>query len=147
LVFESHVPLRIYLLLEKHISQCSAVRCIYTYHITHGVFNLHVYKYYQDKQQFNRRRNDKAQASRIDMIFIMTDFCSLVETCKIKPVTIQSSSAVRCIYTYHWKHCVFNLYVYKYHSTIFVRKLIHNFVIQWFIDNYTHPLYYDWCDS
>jgi hypothetical protein len=25
------------------------------------------------------------------MIFIGTDFCSLVETCKIKPVTIQST--------------------------------------------------------
>ena len=43
-------------------------------------------KFNQDKQQFNRRRNDKTQASRIDMIFIMTDCCSLVETCKFKPV-------------------------------------------------------------
>ena len=50
---------------------------------------------------------------------------------------IYQCSAVRYIHTYHWKHGVFNLYVYKYHSTIFVRKLIHNFVIQWFIDNYT----------
>jgi hypothetical protein len=27
----------------------------------------------------------------MDMIFIGTDFCSLVEKCKIKPVTIQST--------------------------------------------------------
>jgi hypothetical protein len=45
----------------------------------------------QDKQQFTWRRKDKTQASPIDMIFIGTDFCSLVETCKIKPVTIQST--------------------------------------------------------
>jgi exonuclease III len=45
----------------------------------------------QDKQQFTWRRKDKTQASRIDMIFIGTHFCSLVETCKIKPVTTQST--------------------------------------------------------
>ena len=45
----------------------------------------------QDKQQFTWRRKDKTQASRIDMIFIGTYFFSLVETCKIKPVTIQST--------------------------------------------------------
>jgi exonuclease III len=48
-------------------------------------------KFNQDKQQFTWRRKDKTQASRIDMIFIGTNFCSLVETCKIKPVTRQST--------------------------------------------------------
>jgi predicted aconitase len=49
------------------------------------------FQYFHLKQQFTWRRKDKTQASRIDMIFIGTDFCSLVETCKIKPVTIQST--------------------------------------------------------
>ena len=35
------------------------------------------------------------QASRIDKIFIRTNFCSLVERCKIKPVTIQSTDHQR----------------------------------------------------
>ena len=41
-------------------------------------------KFNQDKEQFTWRRKDKTQASRIDMPFI-------VETCKIRPVTIQST--------------------------------------------------------
>ena len=48
-------------------------------------------KFNQDKQQFTWRLKDKTQTSRIDMIFIETDCCSLVETCKIKPVTMQST--------------------------------------------------------
>jgi exonuclease III len=58
-------------------------------------------KYNQDKQQFSWRRKDKIQASRIDMIFIGTDFCSLVETCKIKPVTIQSTNHQSVLYKFY----------------------------------------------
>ena len=44
-----------------------------------------------NKQQFTWRRKDKSQASRLDMIFIGSEFLPLIEWCKIKPAVIQST--------------------------------------------------------
>ena len=44
----------------------------------------------ENVQQFTWRRQDKSQASRIDMIFIGMDFHILVESCKIKTAFIRS---------------------------------------------------------
>lgn len=41
--------------------------------------------------EFTWRRKDKSQASRLDMIFIGSEFLPLIEWCKIKPAVIQST--------------------------------------------------------
>ena len=93
-------------------------------------------KFNQDKQQFNWRRKDKAQASRIDMIFIGTDFCSLAETCKIKPVTIQStdhqSVYINCIPAVsekgrgYWK--IKNSILQEVEYQLMINNLIDNYI-------------------
>jgi predicted aconitase len=88
----------------------------------------------QDKQQFTWRRKDKTQASRIDMICIGTDLCSLVETCKIKPVTIQStdhqSVYINCIPGVSEKGRRY----WKINNTIEYQLLINNLIDKYIYD-------------
>ena len=88
---------------DARISSNSGIRALETVYEKHVVKRTTIINNSipnENRQQFTWRRNDKTQASRIDMILLGKDFLSLVQGYKIKPAVIQYTDHQSVVLTF-----------------------------------------------